>query len=87
MPVGTFEYRSESERIAIERAIAFVTQLNDLALAAPAGHVLDACELQALTAGRNLLRESLQQAVQSYVGAADEKKGGRGNATAGNAAG
>jgi hypothetical protein len=75
MPVGTFEYRTESERIAIERAIAFVAQLNDLALAAPPGQVLDACELQALTAGRDLLRTSLQQAVQTYVDSVDEKKG------------
>jgi len=75
MPVGTFEYRTDAERIAIERAIAFVTQLNDLAHAAPPGHVLDTCELQALTAGRDLLRESLQQAVQTYVDASEEKKG------------
>ena len=75
MPVGTFEYRTEAERVAIERAISFVTQLNDLAVAAPPGHVLDACELQALTAGRDLLCASLQQAVQSYVDSAEEKKG------------
>lgn len=75
MPVGTFEYRTEAERIAIERAIAFVSQLNDLALATPPGHVLEACELQVLTAGRDVLRASLQQAVQSYVDAAEEKKG------------
>jgi hypothetical protein len=82
MPVGTYEYRSEAERAAIERAIAFVTQLNDLALTTPPGHVLDACEFQALTAGRDLLRASLQQAVQSYVDCAEEKKRSRGNATA-----
>jgi hypothetical protein len=75
MPVGTFEYRTEAERVAIERAIAFVTQLNDLALSAPPGQVLDTCELQALTTGRDLLRASLQQAVQSYLDTAEEKKG------------
>jgi hypothetical protein len=75
MAVGTFEYRTEAERAAIQRAIAFITQLNDLALAAPPGQVLAACEEQALTAGRDLLRVSLQQAVQSYADSAEEKKG------------
>ena len=75
MPVGTFEFRTEAERLAIEQAIAFVTQLNDLALAAPPGQILDRCEQQALTAGRDLLRVSLQQAVQSRADQAEEKKG------------
>lgn len=75
MPVSTFEYRSEAERVAIERAIAFITQMNDLALSAPPGQVLDICELQALTAGRDLLRVSLQQAVQASADRAEEKKG------------
>jgi len=87
MPVGTFEYRTEAERIAIERAIAFVTELNDLAGTAPPGQVLDVCELRALTAGRDLVRASLQQAVQSCVDSAEEKKGWRGSAGVAKAAG
>jgi hypothetical protein len=75
MPVSTFEYRSEAERVAIERAIVFITQMNDLALSAAPGQILDTCELQALTAGRDLLRASLQQAVQAATDRAEEKKG------------
>ncbi len=75
MPVGTFEYRSESERIAMERAFAFVAQMHDLALSAPSGQVLDLCEGQALEAGRDLLQATLQQALQTRIDQAEEKKG------------
>jgi hypothetical protein len=75
MPTGTFEYRSEQERVAIERAIAFVAEMHDLAQAAPAGRVLHACEGRALDCGRDLLRLTLQQAVQARVDAAEEKGG------------
>ena len=39
MPVETFEYRTETERVAMVRALAFVAQMHDLALSAPAGQV------------------------------------------------
>ena len=48
MPTGMFEYRDEGERRAIERAIAFVAEMHDLAQAAPAGQVLSLCETQAV---------------------------------------
>ena len=63
MPTVTFEYRSEQERVAIERAVAFVAEMHSLAQAAPDGQVLHACEGHALDAGRDLLRSTLQQAV------------------------
>jgi hypothetical protein len=75
MPIDTFEYRTEAERLAMQGAIAFIAQMNDLALQAPPGQVLDLCEQQALGAGRDLLRSSLQQAVQARADQADEKKG------------
>jgi hypothetical protein len=83
MATGTFEYRTDSERRAIERAIAFVAELHDLALAAPPGRVLDQCEQQATDRGRDLLRDALQQAVQARIDSAEEKKGRRGGARAG----
>jgi hypothetical protein len=83
MPVGTFEYRSESERIAMERALAFVAQMHDLALSAPFGQVLDLCEGQALAAGRELMQTTLQQALQTRIDQAEEKKGRHGSARAG----
>ena len=75
MPTGTFEYRSEQERLAIERAIAFVAEMHSLAQTAPEGQILQACEGHALDAGRDLLRSTLQQAVQARVAAAEEKGG------------
>jgi hypothetical protein len=35
MPTGTFEYRREAERVAIEQAVAFVTQMHALAQNSP----------------------------------------------------
>jgi len=73
MPTVTFEYRSEQERVAIERAVAFVAEMHSLAQTTPDGQILHACEGHALDAGRDLLRFSLQQAVQARVDTAEEK--------------
>jgi hypothetical protein len=83
MPVETFEYRTEAERVSMLQALAFIAQMHDLALSAPAGQVLSVCEAGALDAGRDLLRTTLQQAVQSRVNEAEAKKGRRGSARAG----
>ena len=87
MPVETFEYRSESERVAMLQAIAFVAQMNDLALSAPAGQVMDLCEGQAIEAGRNLMQTTLQRAVQTRIDHAEEKKGRLASARAGGGGG
>ena len=83
MSVETFAYRNEAERVAMLRALAFVAQMNDLALSAPAGQVLDLCEGQALESGRDLLQATLQQAVQLRIDQAEEKKGRHASARAG----
>lgn len=75
MPVVTFEYRTEAERVAIQQAVAFVAEMHDLAQSAKAGTVLQACEELALGSGRTLLATTLQQAVQSRIDQAEEKKG------------
>jgi hypothetical protein len=87
MPVETFEYRSEAERVAMLRAIAFVAQMHDLALSAPAGQVMDLCEGQAIAAGRDLMQSTLQQAVQTRIDQAEEKKGRPVSARAGGGVG
>lgn len=74
MPTGTFEYHSESERIAIQHAIAFVAEMHALAHTAANGQILHACEGHALDAGHQLLQDALQNAVQARIDA-DEKKG------------
>src|SRR6476646_2511908 len=73
LPTVTFEYRDAQERVAIERAVAFVSEMHSLAQAAPDGQVLAACEGHALDAGRKLLREALQRAAQSRVDEAEKK--------------
>ncbi len=73
MPSLTFEYRSEQERVAIERAVAFVAEMHSLAQTTPDGQVLHACEGLALDAGRDLLRFTLQQAAQARIDVAEEK--------------
>ena len=83
MPVETFEYRSEAERVAMLRAVAFVAQLNDLALSAPPGQVFDLCEGQAIEAGRDLMQTTLQLAVQTRIDSAEGKKGRPASARAG----
>lgn len=80
MPTLTIEYRDESERLALEQAIAYVVQLRQLALSAPDGTVLAACEQRALADGRSLLRSTLAAALDSRIAAAEHKGGTRASA-------
>lgn len=75
MPTGTFEYRTAEERLAIEAAIAFVAEMHQLALSAPSGQVLAACEQRALDQGRQLLRDTVAKASQARVDHAEQKGG------------
>jgi hypothetical protein len=74
MPTLTINYSTDSERLAYERAIAFVAEMSRLGLHAPAGGVLDACEGFALSQGRQLLQATLTDAVQARVQEAEKKK-------------
>ena len=76
MPTLTVEYATDADRLALEQAIAFVTDLRRLADTAPDGTVLDACEALAVGDGRQLLRDSLAAAVPARADAADSKKAG-----------
>jgi hypothetical protein len=71
----TIECRDEAERLAIEQAIAYVTQLRSLAQDAPVGSILSLCEACADTQGRQLLRDTLATTLAGRI-AADELKGG-----------
>jgi hypothetical protein len=75
MPSLTIEYRDENERLALEQAIAYVTDLRQVALDAPAGTVLDVCERLALGQGRALLRSTLAASLQARIGIAEQKGG------------
>jgi hypothetical protein len=80
MPLLTIEYRDESERLALEQAIAYLADLRQLAEDAPSGTVLDACERLALEKGRALLRSTLAASLQARIGMAEQKGGRPGNA-------
>jgi len=82
MPTLTVEYHTDAERLELERAIAYVTEMRRLGASAAAGTVLAACEGFALDAGRRLLRENLEAAVQ---GRADVEKKRRGRGAKGDA--
>lgn len=87
MPTITLEYSTEAERLGLEQAIAFFTQMRLVAATAPAGSVLAACEQVALDDGRRLLRETLASAVQSRAdGVEAQKKSSRASATKGGTA-
>ncbi|HEX3446842.1 MAG TPA: hypothetical protein VHS97_01235 [Isosphaeraceae bacterium] len=59
MPTFTIEYRDERHRIGLEQAIAYVTELHQIAQDAPRGSVLDACKKLAKSDGRaEFVRES-----------------------------
>ena len=74
MPSLSIEYTTEAERLALEQAIAFCTQLRHVAATAPDGAVLAACERVALGDGRRLLRDALAAAVQARADDADAQK-------------
>ena len=78
MPTITVTYDSEAERVAYQRAIDYAAEMLRVAQVVPDAQVLDACEGLALDQGRKLLRDSLGDAIQARVDAAEKKKG-RGN--------
>lgn len=88
MPTLTIEYRTEAERLILEQALAFVTQMRHVGATAPDGTVLAACERVALDSGRRFVRDALASAVQSRADATDASQksraaGSKGNAPAG----
>ncbi len=87
MPTLSVEYATEAERLALEQAIAFFSQMRHVAATAPDGTVWAACEQLALTDGRKLLRDTLAAAVQARAEQSDAQKKSvrapRGGASAG----
>src|SRR5262245_2838907 len=75
VPALTTPYRPDAEALALEQATAYVGQPQQLALDAPDGAVLAACEQHALRDGRALLRSTLAAALQGRAEAAEQKGG------------
>jgi hypothetical protein len=74
MPTLTIEYQTDAERLILEQALAFFTQMRQVAATAPDGTVLAACEQVALDSGRRLVRDTLASAVQDRAGTTDASK-------------
>lgn len=74
MPTFTFECQNEAQFAALQRAANFLTEMHQLAQAAPCGQILHTLEGHALDGGRQLLRQLLQSAAQQRIDL-DEKKG------------
>lgn len=74
MPTLTIEYQTDTERLLLEQAIAYVSALRRQAATAPHGAVVDACEQLALTQGRKLLQTTLAVTLQSHAHTTDSKK-------------
>lgn len=73
MPTLTIHYETEAERLAYERAVVFVAELHQLGMDCPADRVVDACEDLALGRGRDLIRDSLADAIQARVDRVEKK--------------
>jgi hypothetical protein len=65
MPTLTIEYETDQERLLLEQALAYFSEMQRVGATAPAGTVLAACEDVALSSGRQLVRASLAAAVQA----------------------
>jgi len=74
-PTITIEIPADHE-VLVRQLLALQDELDQLALSAPDGTVLDTCELAVLDKGRQLNTDILAQAVARRVTAA-EKKGRR----------
>jgi hypothetical protein len=76
MRTFTFVCETDAQFAALQQAALFLAEMHQLAQNAPPGQVLDRVEDHALDAGRQFLRDALQNAVQQRIDA-DEAKGGR----------
>ena len=68
----TFEC-TESQAALVAQFLAMNEELHHLALTAPNGTVLDACENQVVSQGRKLLAQELATAVAERIESAEKK--------------
>ena len=70
----TLEVDSPAQEALLRQCHAFLREMQQLALTAPAGQVIDVCEAAVLQKGQEVNRQVLEQAVRERI-AAVEKKG------------
>jgi hypothetical protein len=72
----TLEVETEGQEELLRLYHAYVMEMDQLALTAPMGEVIDQCEEAAVSKGAAINRQTLERAVQRRIDAA-EKKGRR----------
>jgi hypothetical protein len=72
----TLEVDSPAQEALLRRCHAFLQEMQQLALTAPEGHIIDVCETAVLQKGQEVNRQVLEHAVLQRI-AALEKKGRR----------
>ena len=73
MNAATLDAMSPLQRLIVERALALARELEATADSAPTGQVIDRCESLLLGAGRDFLRQALEDTLQDRVDALEKK--------------
>jgi hypothetical protein len=69
----TLEVETPEQEALILNFHSYVMEIDELALSAPEGEVLDQCETAAVAKGQDINRQTLQQAIQRRIDTAEKK--------------
>lgn len=67
----------------VQRFVAFLQEMQDVALKSPDGHVVDDCEGIVMASGREVQQRALAEALQRRIEVVEKKGRRSGNASAG----
>ncbi len=73
MDAATFDAMTPLQRLIVERALILAKELEATAGSAPTGQIIDRCESPLLGNGREFLRRSREDTLQSRVDALEKK--------------
>src|SRR5260370_16873513 len=69
----TLEVNSPEQEVLLRQYHGLLLELEQLALSAPEGQILDVCEAAVLKGGQDISRKTLQQLVQQRIEALEKK--------------
>ncbi len=69
----SLEVESPAQETLLRRYHVFLQEMQQLALVAPEGEVIDTCEVAVLQKGQEINRQVLEQAVQTRIEALEKK--------------
>lgn len=67
----------------VQRFVAFLHEMQDIAVKSPDGHVVDECEGVVLASGREVQQRALAEALQGRIGVVEKEGRRSGAVTAG----